>query len=100
MSTKKIRKTHTAEFKAEALKLADKIGVAATARELKLHESQLYNWRTAAEKKSTISERESELAAEVARLKRQLAEQAEDLAILKKAAVDSSDHRNTFFNHV
>lgn len=50
MSTKKIRKTHTAEFKAEALKLADKIGVAATARELKLHESQLYNWRTAAEK--------------------------------------------------
>jgi transposase-like protein len=25
---------HTAEFKAEALKLADKIGVAATAREL------------------------------------------------------------------
>ena len=52
MSTKKIRKTHTAEFKAEALKLADKIGV----------------------------------AAEVARLKRQLAEQAEDLAILKKAA--------------
>lgn len=86
MSTKKIRKTHTAEFKAEALKLAYKIGVAATARELKLHESQLYNWRTAAEKKSTISERESELAAEVARLKRQLAEQAEDLAILKKAA--------------
>ena len=86
MSTKKIRKTHTAEFKAEALKLADKIGVAATARELKLHESPLYNWRTAAEKKSTTSERESELAAEVARLKRQLAEQAEDLAILKKAA--------------
>ncbi len=86
MSTKKIRKTHTVEFKAEALKLADKIGVAATARELKLHESQLYSWRTAAEKKSTTSERESELAAEVARLKRQLAEQAEDLAILKKAA--------------
>jgi len=86
MSTKKMRKIHTVEFKAEALKLADKIGVAAAARELKLHESQLYNWRAAAEKKSTTSERESELAAEVARLKRQLAEQAEDLAILKKAA--------------
>ncbi|WP_435638417.1 IS3 family transposase [Proteus mirabilis] len=84
MSTKKVRKTHTAEFKAEALKLADKIGVAAAARELKLYESQLYNWRSAAEKKSTTSERESELAAEVARLKRQLAEQAEDLANLKK----------------
>ena len=86
MSTKKVRKTHTAEFKAEALKLADKIGVAAAARELKLYESQLYNWRSAAEKKSSTSERESELAAQVARLKRQLAEQAEDLAILKKAA--------------
>ncbi len=33
-----------------------------------------------------ISQRETELTAEVARLKRQLAEQAEDLAILKKAA--------------
>jgi transposase InsO family protein len=31
MSTKNIQKTHTAEFKIEALKLADKIGVAATA---------------------------------------------------------------------
>jgi len=34
----------------------------------------------------TASERESELAAENARLKRQLAEQAEELAILRKAA--------------
>ena len=86
MSTKKVRKTHTPEFKAEALKLADKIGVAAAARELKLYESQLYNWRSAAEKKSNTSVREAEQAAEIARLKRQLAEQAEDLAILKKAA--------------
>ena len=86
MSTKKVRKVHTAEFKAEALKRADKTGVAATARELKLYESLLYNWRSAAEKKSTTSEREAEQAAEIARLKRQLAEQAEDLAILKKAA--------------
>ena len=86
MSTKKVRKVHTAEFKAEALKLADKIGVAGAARELKLYESQLYNWRSAAEKKSTVSEREAEQAVEIARLKRQLAEQAEDLAILKKAA--------------
>jgi transposase len=30
MSTKKVRKLHTAEFKAEALKLADKISVAGT----------------------------------------------------------------------
>jgi len=37
-------------------------------------------------KKSNTSAREAEQAAEMARLKRQLAEQAEDLAILKKAA--------------
>lgn len=86
MSTKKPRKIHTQEFKAEALKLAQKIGVAAAARELNLYESQLYNWRSSAEKKSNTTSREAELAAEVARLKRQLAEQAEDFAILKKAA--------------
>lgn len=34
----------------------------------------------------TSSEREDELAAENTRLKRQLAEQAEELAILQKAA--------------
>ncbi len=37
MSTKKPRKIHTQEFKTEALKLADKIGVAAAARELNLY---------------------------------------------------------------
>ncbi len=86
MTTKKIRKTYTAEFKAEALKLAERVGVAEAARQLKIYESQLYSWRTATVKKSTISQRESELAAEVAKLKRQLADQAEDLDILKKAA--------------
>lgn len=86
MTIKKTRKTHTAEFKAEALKLAERVGVAEAARQLKIYESQIYNWRTAIEKKSNASEREAELAAEVAKLKRQLADQAEDLAILKKAA--------------
>jgi len=86
MSTKKPRKIHTQEFKAEALKLAQKIGVAATARELNLYEFQLYNWRSSTEKKTNTTSREAELAAEVATLKRQLAEQAEDLAIIKKAA--------------
>ncbi|MDN2291228.1 IS3 family transposase [Escherichia coli] len=53
----KKRKQHSPEFLSEALKLAERIGVAAAAREL---------------------------AAENARLKRQLAEQAEELAILQK----------------
>ena len=44
-TTKKPRKQHTPEFRQEALKLAERIGVAAAARELNLYESQLYNWR-------------------------------------------------------
>ena len=84
--SKKPRKHHTPEFRDEALKLAERIGVAAAARELTLYESQLYAWRSKQQQQMTSSERESELAAENARLKRQLAEQAEELAILQKAA--------------
>jgi transposase len=49
-------------------------------------ESQLYYWRTSALKKASSSDRENSLATENARLKRQLAIQAEELDILKKAA--------------
>ncbi len=85
-TSKTPRKQYTPEFRAEALKLAERIGVAAAARELSLYESQLYNWRSKQQQQMTSSERENELAAENARLKRQLAEQAEELAILQKAA--------------
>ena len=85
-ASKKPRKQHTPEFRLEALKLAERIGIAAAARELSLYESQLYTWRNKQQQQLTSSERESELAAENARLKRQLAEQAEELAILQKAA--------------
>lgn len=84
--SKKPRKQHSPEFRSEALKLAERIGVAAAARELSLYESQLYAWRSKIQQQKTSSERENELAAENARLKRQLAEQAEELAILQKAA--------------
>ncbi|AOR65518.1 transposase [Pectobacterium wasabiae] len=75
-ATKKPRKQHTPEFRQEAIKLAEHIGVAAAARELSLYESQLYNWRSKQKNQATSSERESEQAAEIARLKRQLAEKA------------------------
>ncbi|ASF93693.1 IS3 family transposase [Vibrio anguillarum] len=84
MTTKKTRIKHSPEFKAEALKLADKVGVAATARQLSLHESQIYGWRKNSKKDTSTSQREQELTAEVAKLKRQLAEQAEELEIGKK----------------
>ncbi|GKV88781.1 insertion sequence IS3 transposase InsE [Pectobacterium carotovorum subsp. carotovorum] len=85
-TSKKPRKQHTPEFRNEALKLAERIGVAAAARELSLYESQLYNWRSKQQSQTISSERESEQAAEIARLKRQLAERDEELAILQKAA--------------
>lgn len=37
MTTKKTRIKHSPELKAEALKLAEKVGVAAAARQLSLH---------------------------------------------------------------
>nr|WP_201471824.1 IS3 family transposase [Escherichia coli] len=56
----------------------------AAARELSLYESQLYNWRSKQQNQQTSSERELEMSTEIARLKRQLAERDEELAILPK----------------
>lgn len=87
MTNKKKGIIHSPEFKAETLKLAENVGVAAAARQqLSLHESQVYDWRKTVKKDTTTSQREQELAAEVAKLKRQLAEQAEEIDIVKKAA--------------
>ncbi|EFL4512914.1 IS3 family transposase [Escherichia fergusonii] len=85
-TSKKARKQHSPEFRSEALKLAERIGVAAAARELSLYESQLYNWRSKQQHQQTSSERELEMSTGIARLKRQLAERDEELAILQKAA--------------
>ncbi|EJH5922876.1 IS3-like element IS3 family transposase [Escherichia coli] len=83
-TSKKPRKQHSPEFRSEALKLAERIGVTAAARELNLYESQLYNWRSKQQNQQTSSERELEMSTEIARLKRQLAERDEELAILPK----------------
>ncbi len=85
-TSKKPRKQHSPEFRSEALKLA--------------YESQLYNWRSKQQNQQTSSERELEMSTEIARLKRQLAERDEELAILQKAAVDSICQCNTPFNYL
>tara|TARA_R110002167_G_scaffold339262_1_gene546937 strand:+ start:51 stop:224 length:174 start_codon:yes stop_codon:yes gene_type:complete len=54
------------------------VGFAEAVRELSVTESELYYWRTAAIKKASSSDRESTLATENARLKHQLAVQAEE----------------------
>ncbi|BBI65615.1 hypothetical protein HSBAA_PA_2180 (plasmid) [Vreelandella sulfidaeris] len=51
-------------YRQEALALADRIGVAAAARELGIHASQLYQWRSKAQLQQDTSERERSLAEE------------------------------------
>jgi transposase len=82
----KSRKRYSQEFKNEALALAERVGVPGAANQLGLHETQLYTWRGKSRLLKAQGETEQQLAAENVRLKRQLAEQAEELAILKKAA--------------
>ena len=83
---KTIRKRYSKEFKDEALALAERLGVPAAAKELGLHESQLYGWRVKARADRDQSETERNQAVEIVRLKRKVADQAEELAIVKKAA--------------
>ncbi len=92
-STPKENKKYTAEFKSEAIKLAERLSVAEAAEKLGIYASQIYSWRSALNNSRTDVERESLLAAENARLKRQLAEQAEELEILKKAATYFAKHQ-------
>lgn len=66
-TSKKLRKQHTLEFRNEALKLAERIGVTTAARELSLYESQLYAWRSKLKNAHSSSEREQEMAVEIAR---------------------------------
>ena len=81
--TKATGNLYSEKYKQEALGLAGKLGVATAARELEPHESRLYAWRSKAIGQRKISEREQELMAEVARLKRHLSRQDEEVAILK-----------------
>ena len=55
--------------------MAEQVGVAGAAKQLGLHESQLYAWRKKARYEASRSGTEKELAIEKARLKRQLAKQ-------------------------
>ena len=73
-------------FQDEALVLAEKVGVPQAAKDLGLNDSQLYGWRRKAQLQSSRSQVERDQAVEIARLKRRVSDQEEELAILKKAA--------------
>ena len=85
-TTKRTRRRYSAEFKREALALAEKVGVAEAAAQLSLQSSQIYSWRTKAQANARQGETERALVTENARLKRQLAEKEQEVAILKKAS--------------
>jgi len=82
----KPRKRHSQQFKDETLVLAERVGVSVAAKQLGINENMLYTWRNKKQAQQERGESDQLLATENARLKRQLAEQAEELAILKKAA--------------
>ncbi len=85
-ATKKPRQWCSEEFKQEALALAGKVGVPEAAAQLKLQTSHLYAWRTKEDVAARRSQVEQTPATENARLKRQLAEKEQEVAILKKAS--------------
>ncbi len=80
------RTRRSPEFKASALARAAAVGVGPAARELGLSESQLYQWKQQQERVRLRDAAADSKDAEIARLRRQVAEQTEELAILKKAA--------------
>lgn len=83
---KKTRSKYTEEYKREAVALADKVGTTKACEELNITSASLYSWRQKLEYQASKSTREQAKDTEIAKLKRELAEQNEELAILKKAA--------------
>jgi transposase len=82
-SEKLTRRRYSDEFKSEALALAESVGVSEAAAQLQLQSSQLYAWRSRAERVQRRGKVEQELSAENARLKRKLAVKEQEVAILK-----------------
>lgn len=82
---------YTEEERREALKLADEIGGAATARRLGIKEDTLYGWRGREKQKQADLEKaiggrsEADLLAENERLRAQLRQAQQDVEILQEA---------------
>jgi len=69
---KKVRKQYSEEYKRGGA-LAERVGIAAAASRLGVPESQFYGWRAKVRREENQGEAQRQLAAENARLKRQLA---------------------------
>ena len=66
--------------------MAEQVGVKAAAEQLGLHDSPLYGWRSKAQAAKARGEVNDEMAKQIVRLRRQLAEKEQELAFLGKAA--------------
>ena len=85
------------EFKLEAIRLAENVGVSEAAKRLGIPQSSIGNWLKITRRGATVALAKSgavdtasatvELEAENARLRRELASAKLDLEIVKKAAV-------------
>ena len=82
------QKHYTAEFKSQAVALVSeaKRPAAEVARELGVKPNTLYTWLSKSQQASSVSPASAELAAEVKRLQRELAQAKQERDILKKAA--------------
>ena len=85
-SKKLVRGRYTPEFKEQSLARCATEGVAVTARDLGIAESQLYAWRKKDSDASSVTEDERLHMAEFAKLKRDKARLEDEVAFLKKAA--------------
>lgn len=86
---------YTGEFKVEAVRLAEAVGAGVAAKRLGIPESSLWNWirlsragklQVGATAGTPAKRSSSDLEAENARLRRELANTKLDLEIVKKAA--------------
>ena len=83
---KVVRKKYSPQFKVQALERIAKDGVHQVAKDLGLSESLLYSWKAQQQTGGDSIENQKLQQAEMARLKRENAQIAEENAFLKKAA--------------
>ena len=84
---KQSRRRYTAEFKEQAVKrVLSGHAVTAVAGELGVSDSLIHNWLARHRQQAGAGAVQAEQAAEIARLKRLLAQREEEVAMLKKAA--------------
>ncbi|MGE6161252.1 transposase [Aeromonas salmonicida] len=94
---KKSRTRYSRQYKDEALASAERVGISRTAAQWNLKEPQLYAWRTKARQGVNTGEREQQLVNENIPRKRQPAEQAEKLVLVKSGFQIDATHLGRLF---